>query len=285
MSANVSVCPEVFGKLPFEDGPGFEVERQWLENNVSIPVVSTITYLALIYYGQKWMSDRKPFELKWLLFAWNMSLAIFSLLGTVRLAEDMAHILTYYDFNSTICMTGPCKLRGFWIRVFALSKLVELGDTALIVLRKRPLIFLHVYHHISVLFFTWMATAEGASFGRYFMAVNFMVHSCMYFYFAMCTIGIRPSKWVSMTITSLQIIQMVAGIFVVYYANDQLSRGNHCDVRPSTIRNALLMYASYFVLFVNFFIQAYIKPKGSRIKAKHLVDCNGNYDKTIKKGL
>lgn len=279
---NETICPQVIGRLPFESGPGFELERQWLENNVSIPVMSTAAYLAVIFYGQKWMANRKPMNLKWLLFAWNMGLAIFSLLGTIRLVEDMTHILMHYDFNSTICMTGPCNLRGFWIRVFALSKVAELGDTVLIILRKRPLIFLHVYHHISVLFFTWMATAEGASFGRYFMAVNFLVHSCMYFYFALCTIGIKPPKWVSMSITSLQIVQMVAGIFVVYYANDQLSRGNHCDVRPSTIRNALVMYASYFVLFVNFFIQAYIKPRGSTVKAKHLIDCNGNYAKSKK---
>jgi hypothetical protein len=32
---------------------------------------------------------------------------------------------------------------GFWTLAFVLSKLPELGDTAWIVLRKRPLIFLH----------------------------------------------------------------------------------------------------------------------------------------------
>lgn len=31
---------------------------------------------------------------------------------------------------------------------------MELGDTLFIVLRKRPLIFLHYYHHVAVLIYT-----------------------------------------------------------------------------------------------------------------------------------
>lgn len=32
---------------------------------------------------------------------------------------------------------------GLWAFLFVLSKIVELGDTAFLVLRKRPIIFLH----------------------------------------------------------------------------------------------------------------------------------------------
>lgn len=40
---------------------------------------------------------------------------------------------------------------GLWTWLFCLSKLAELGDTIFIVLRKRPLIFLHWYSHLKVL--------------------------------------------------------------------------------------------------------------------------------------
>lgn len=47
------------------------------------------------------------------------------------------------------------KVSGFWSTMFVLSKVPELGDTLFIVLRKQPLIFLHWYHHATVLVYSW----------------------------------------------------------------------------------------------------------------------------------
>ena len=66
-----------------------------------------------------------------------------------------------------------------------------------------------------------------------------------------------------MTITTMQILQMVGGMATILYAQNQLSNGKSCQVRQSIITSGLVMYASYFVLFVNFFINAYLS-KGSR---------------------
>ena len=63
------------------------------------------------------------------------------------------------SFEETVCSsplsgwgTGPS---GFWVMLFIFSKLPELIDTVFIVLRKRQLIFLHWYHHVTVLLFCW----------------------------------------------------------------------------------------------------------------------------------
>ena len=47
------------------------------------------------------------------------------------------------------------KVSGFWATMFVLSKVPELGDTMFVVLRKQPLIFLHWYHHATVLVYCW----------------------------------------------------------------------------------------------------------------------------------
>ncbi len=54
-------------------------------------------------------------------------------------------------------MHGICDSRsyigsyggGIWAFLFPLSKLLELVDTAFIVLRKQKMVFLHWYHHIT----------------------------------------------------------------------------------------------------------------------------------------
>lgn len=71
--------------------------------------------------------------------------------------------------------------------------------------------FLHWYHHVSVLLFTWDTHVRDSSSSRYFVVINFLVHSVMYTYYAVMAIGVRSIASVSIFITSLQIIQMAIG--------------------------------------------------------------------------
>ena len=91
--------------------------------------------------------------------------------------------------------------------------------------------------------------------------MNFFVHSLMYTYFALQTIGIKAPKLVSMSITSLQILQMIGGISVLSMSIYQINFGSGCSVHSNIILSGVLMYGSYFALFVQFFIQSYFKSQ------------------------
>ena len=61
---------------------------------------------------------------------------------------------------------------GLWVILMTLSKLVELGDTIFIVLRKQPLVFLHWYHHISTLIYCWNSYSEQTANGENSLGAN-----------------------------------------------------------------------------------------------------------------
>jgi elongation of very long chain fatty acids protein 6 len=64
-----------------------------------------------------------------------------------------------------------------------------------------------------------------------------------------------------MLITLLQLSQMVIGVAINVYALWVKSRGEECLVQSHHIHLALVMYASYFLLFMNFFVAAYLKSQ------------------------
>ena len=92
------------------------------------------------------MANRKPFKLRKTLLIWNLTLAAASIFGAFRSIDEFLYSYKNFGFHFTTCdgtaiQNSPAI--GFWAWLFAVSKLVEFGDTVFIVLRKQQLIFLH----------------------------------------------------------------------------------------------------------------------------------------------
>ena len=98
------------------------------------------------------------------------------------------------------------------------SKIPELFDTFFIVARQSPLIFLHWYHHVTVLLYCWHSYATEAPQALYFIAMNYSVHAIMYMYYFLMMIAKPDSglkkflKSIAGMITAMQLSQMVVGI-------------------------------------------------------------------------
>ncbi|DAZ94473.1 TPA: hypothetical protein N0F65_003509, partial [Lagenidium giganteum] len=216
-------------------------------------------YIVLCFGGKWLMKDRKPFDLRIPLAAWNLALAIFSFIGSVRTVPSLLNTIYRHGIYHSVCAPpsqhyghGPA---GFWVMLFIFSKLPELVDTAFIVLRKKPLIFLHWYHHITVLLFCWHAYGTLSASGIYFVAMNYSVHAVMYFYYFLTAVGYRP-RWAQF-VTIIQLSQMVVGVAVcalnVYYMRVDMP----CNVDRENLKWGIIMYSSYFALFLKFFIERY----------------------------
>ena len=235
----------------------------------TVCLYATAIYLFLVFQGRRWMRDRKPFNLRKTLFLWNVGLAIFSIFGASSILPCVFHSLYHYGVDYTVCHTAATAIPriGIWCYLFGLSKLVELGDTAFIVLRKTPLPFLHWYHHVTVLIIAMYGLNTPNAVGAIFGGMNYFVHSIMYSYYALRAKGVRVPRWAAQAITTLQLSQMFVGVFVTLRAfyNDRSGRVPGCTVPNDLIAMEAVMYVSYSILFLQFFYKRYISPDKSKI--------------------
>ncbi|CAD5224388.1 unnamed protein product [Bursaphelenchus okinawaensis] len=223
-------------------------------------------YLTVLYYGfiimlSKYMADKPAYSLKAPLFAWNVGLAVFSTFGAWRIGQEFFARLQIEGFTQTVCLLpNEFTPTTFWMIAFALSKIVEFGDTVFVVLRKKPLIFLHYYHHAVTLVYSFHSGAHVSSTGVFFAWMNYTVHTVMYAYYAVSALGVRLPKKLAMCITVLQTIQMFFGVGVSCYAFYLKAFTNHfCQVSLPNLYLAFFIYVTFAGLFLQFFYGAYVK--------------------------
>ncbi|XP_006806929.1 elongation of very long chain fatty acids protein 6-like [Neolamprologus brichardi] len=242
---------------------------EWMQANWKSSFVFCVLYVALVFGGQHYMKTRPKLNLRRPLILWSLSLAIFSIVGAIRTAPYMFHVLSSSGFRQSICdrsfYNGPVS--KFWAYAFVLSKAPELGDTAFIVLRKQKLLFLHWYHHITVLLYSWYSYKDMVAGGGWFMTMNYTVHALMYSYYAARAAGLRVPRPFAVLITSAQIAQMAMGVAVSALVYRWMQQGD-CPSSLDNIVWAAIMYVSYLLLFSNFFYQTYLRPDAKTTKTQ-----------------
>ena len=240
----------------------------WLHEYRYVAVTAVVIYLSLVYTGRRWMEKRPRYDPVTSLTLWNVMLAVFSLFGLMNLLPNFVHVISNVGIQESMCKLTLLENPqiGMWFVLFVFSKIVEFGDTLFIVLRKSNLQFLHWYHHVTVLLYSWFALSGGMySAGYWFATVNYSVHVVMYTYFALRSMGIYVPSNVAMLITVLQIVQMFIGLivnFVLYKFH--LNGRSDCFFDWNYFYATCGLYGSYALLFLHFFCNRYIFRKAKR---------------------
>lgn len=226
-----------------------------------VPIVSVVSYLATIVGLKKYMVNRPAYDLKIPLAMWNLFLSVFSFFGAVRTVPHLLWLFAFVGPYKVMCgdpetLYGTGSI-GLWCQSFVLSKIAELFDTVFIILRKRPLSFLHWYHHATVLLFCWI-TYVNSNPGLVFISMNYFVHSVMYSYYFLSAFKKWP-KWINpQYITVLQISQMVVGVFCVIYYMLIFSEQQPCSMYKEVLMACGAMYSTYLYLFAEYFVKRFI---------------------------
>jgi elongation of very long chain fatty acids protein 6 len=244
---------------------------KYMRAHTEIPVAFVTLYFVLVFYVPEKMKVRDPMNLKPFFKVWNLILALFSIMGAYYTVPALIDYVLDKGFRFTVCahpetwyFTGA---PGFWTFLFMLSKFPELLDTVFLVLQKKPVIFLHWFHHCTVMLYCWHAYLVQVPTGFWFATMNFSVHSIMYaYYFFMCFKATQFVKKINFLITTLQIAQMIMGMVVSFLSWFWWDSKN-CNADLANVKMGLAMYISYFVLFCSLFKDLYLsgskKSRGS----------------------
>ncbi|KAJ5157405.1 uncharacterized protein N7482_008505 [Penicillium canariense] len=120
--------------------------------------------------------------------------------------------------------------------LFYMSKFYEVVDTLIILSRGKTSSTLQTYHHVGVIICSYVALEYESPLAFVGIILNSGIHTLMYSYFAIQTLGVPISLSFKRTLTSLQIAQFVVGLV---WASSYLFVSYRVQSTGKRIQNAL----------------------------------------------
>jgi fatty acid elongase 3 len=272
MASQLTNLTEIFG-------PNFRFQVGILPLSDWSSVIGGVSlYLFTIFGLKKWMEDKKKFDLKWVVIVHNFFLSALSLTMMIGMLYEILNkfITSNYDVKCLLCDPNQQLTTGKqigWFYIFFLSKYYEFLDTIIICLKKRPIIFLHVYHHCITLVLVFVMLSNEVAVQWIAMTANCLVHVPMYYYYAMSSLGYEI--WWKKYITMLQIIQFVIDITANSIGFVYHLTGSNCSGSLSSWVFGQSILLSFLVLFIAFFKENYKKKPTSTATTNGEVQSNG----------
>jgi len=229
-------------------------------------------YLAFVFIGSKVMPHIgaiDPYPIK---FIYNVSQIMLCAYMTIE-AILLGYRNGYTFFSSCNVYDNDKAPIANLLWLFYASKVWDFWDTIFIVLNKkwRQLSFLHVYHHTTIFLFYWLNSNANYD-GDIFLTIvlNGFIHTVMYTYYFVCMHTKDPKTgkslpiWWKSSLTMLQLIQFIT----MMTQSTSLMLGKCQQIGQRIVVVYLVYILTLFILFGQFFIASYIKPKKDKKKAE-----------------
>ncbi|XP_050460927.1 elongation of very long chain fatty acids protein 1-like [Cataglyphis hispanica] len=238
----------------------------WLlmSNPFGITLISLVYLSFVLYFGPRYMKNRKSYVLTKTMICYNISVAIANLVIFYGILTSGYTTYLSMGCEPFVISNDPMSLSmARWVWWILILKITELADTVIFVLRKKnnQTSFLHIYHHTITLFLAWISCkyAPGGMW-TFIMMPNCIVHVIMYMYYFCACLGPEMQKRVTpwkKCLTRLQLIQfaiMVAHTFQALLPSCEPARKPLAYIYMSQI---VIM----FYMFLDYYRKSYLKKK------------------------
>ncbi|TFK30444.1 fatty acid elongase [Coprinopsis marcescibilis] len=242
-----------------------------LSTNVTV-VTALVSYLAAIFGIQAVMKNQQPLKLQTLFQIHNVILSSGSLLLLVLMLEEIVPIAWKSGFHHALCNENAWTSRmEFYYMCNYFFKYLEFVDTIFLVLKKKPLQFLHVFHHSATALLCYTQLNGKTSISWAVITLNLAVHVVMYYYYYATTTGRR--FWWKKYLTTMQITQFIIDIGLVYFGTYEHFASTYrphwpfignCAGSEGAALFGCGLLTSYLALFINFYFKTYKKPVQSK---------------------
>ncbi|XP_016959843.1 elongation of very long chain fatty acids protein F [Drosophila biarmipes] len=258
---------EVFDK-PFAD----PVQLPLVGNVRTSVIILTVYLLFVLKLGRDLMAKHEALELRGVLKVYNIGQVLFN---TVMFLGGIHLIFVSRPYNLS-CMTvlpQDHELKSTertLSYLYHLNKLLDLMDTIFFVLRKKPrqITFLHVFHHVFMVITSHLLIRFYGYGGHVFLICmfNILVHMVMYgyYYASSQSRNVQESLWWKKYLTLGQLVQFLMMFlhctYTLFQPNCSASRGVIYVISSASL--------FMFVMFSNFYVKTYIRPKQVKSKGK-----------------
>jgi len=231
-----------------------------------------VIYLVIIY-STLWLSRRKYFfiqqgTIKKVLAGHNLLLCLASVVMACGYAYNIAKTSLEFGFFGAYCGVSEDvdNRLYFWTNVFYLSKFYELFDTLFLVMERKAPIFLHVWHHTSVIALVCKSLQHRLLMSWLTGFLNSSVHIFMYYYYFVRSLGM--DVWWRKYITKVQILQFIFDALTSLPFLFFRMSGSACSGTWESWVGGNFVGFSFLVLFIQFYNDSY-KRKPTAASTAH----------------
>ncbi|CAJ0578269.1 unnamed protein product, partial [Mesorhabditis spiculigera] len=232
----------------------------WASRNLPLLYALLILYLAIVVYlpGRvRYKHNVMPY--------WYRIHGIISLVLLVLLTPDFLISMVARGWSRTVCDRASyysAPLSGWAVNLFFVSKLLDFGETVLIVFDDRRPLPIHIFHHFCTFHFFWTSIAGEVALLRPLILSNLGAHVLLFAYLTPLKFcGIHPCY---LSVAFSQLVQFVVGFLACTQAYWVIYSGAECHVSRSWLAVTTAGIIAFLFLFADFYHQKYLKFRQER---------------------